>query len=536
MKATIDSGLVRSLFGFREGFGAATTGGLNGDVYTVTNLNDSGPGSLRFAAENRTTTPIWIVFDPSLHGQTIALASTIYLGPNRTIDGRGSDITLAGHGLTVGGNWGAGNDIIAGLTIKNMAASSEDNITIYGVDKVWVHRVTLSGYGNDGLLDISDGTRNVTVDTSLFRDSDSGMMINSYSTSPGPNGGEVLNGHELDNYTRDANTHVTLHDNVFDNIGQRAPRAVFGEVHMYNNVLRDWGAYAIGASFRSEVLVEGNIFDNDGLYGNKAIVFQVGIDPEPGFVRAASNLFLGTASGGSSGASNVFVPPYSYSYDAPSVALEAQLLARAGANGDATLDLAGLTPGEQIAAVYVAFLGRAADAAGHSFWVNEFVHGLPTQGPATLFANIASSFGVSAEAKAIYPFLANPFAASDSQIGAFIDVVYNNLFNRVSDAAGRGYWTAQIKQALQAGQFVGSTLVQIVDGAQDTTAYRDITTLMSKTEVSLKYVEEQVLHGTQWTLADDRAEAVALIDPVTDHGSTVLIGIAQAHALVMADI
>ena len=94
-KATLDTGLVRSLFALREGFGANTTGGLNGEIYVVTNLNDSGPGSLRFAAQS--DKPLWIIFAPSLQGQTITLDSTIYLGANKTIDGRGSDITLINH-------------------------------------------------------------------------------------------------------------------------------------------------------------------------------------------------------------------------------------------------------------------------------------------------------------------------------------------------------------------------------------------------------------------------------------------------------
>jgi pectate lyase len=535
-KATLQSNLVQSLFQYREGFGAGTTGGLNGDVYTVTNLNDSGPGSLRFAAEDRSSKPIWIVFDPSLQGGTITLNSTIYLGANRTIDGRGSNITITDHGITIGGNWGASNDIITGLTIRDVSNSSEDNITIYGVNNIWVHHVSLSGQNSDGLLDISAGTKNVTVDWSRFSDHNGAMMINSYSTSPDPknSNSEILNGHQLDNYERDKDTHVTLHHNVFDGTIQREPRVVFGEVHMYNNLLKDWGSYAIGASFRAEVLVEGNIFDSDDQYGSRAIVTQVGIDPEPGFVRATNNLFLGTASGGSSGAEKVFTPSYQYQYEAPTVSLEARLLREAGAGGSSTLNLLALETDEQIAATYVAFFGRGADAAGLDFWVNQFDVGKATQRPAALFANIASSFGISNEAKALYPFLVNPFSASDSAVTSFIDTVYDNLFNRASDAGGLAYWAAQTKATLQAGKFVGSILINIISGAQDTAATKDIATLMSKVAVSLHYVEAQKEYHSIWS-GDDLAEARALIHGVTNVAATVLVGIAQADWLVSAD-
>ncbi|WP_395714806.1 hypothetical protein [Reyranella sp.] len=536
-KATLESSLVQTLFQYREGFGANTTGGLNGDVYTVTTLNDSGPGSLRFAAEDRSTKPIWIVFDPSLQGGTITLNSTIYLGANRTIDGRGSGITITNHGITMGGNWGASNDIVAGITIRDVNNSGEDNISIYGVDNIWIHHVSLSGWNSDGLLDVSAGTKNVTVDWSRFSDHNGAMMINSYSTSADPDNPnrEVLNGHQLDNYERDEDTHVTLHHNVFDGTVQREPRVVFGEVHMYNNVLKDWGSYAIGASFRAEVLAEGNIFDSRDQYGSRAIVTQVGVDPEPGFVRATDNLFLGTASGASSGAEKVFTPSYQYQYEVPSVGLETWLLQQAGAGGSDRLNLVGLDVEEQVAATYVAFFGRGADAKGFDFWVNQFNVGRATQSPATLFANVASSFGISNEAKALYPFLVNPFAASDAAISSFIDAVYDNLFNRGPDASGLGYWTARTKATLQAGKFVGSILIDIMSGAQDTAASQDIATLMSKVAVSLHYVEAQKEYHAAWTSSDDLMEARALIHDVTGAASTMLVGIAQADKLVATD-
>ena len=201
-----------------------------------------------------------------------------------------------------------------------------------------------------------------------------------------------------------------------------------------------------------------------------------------------------------------------------------------------TLDLLALTAPEQIAATYVAFFGRGADAGGHSFWVGQFNANLPTQGPAALFGNIASSFGISPEAKVLYPFLADPFNATDAQISSFLNSVYNNMFNRSSDAGGLGYWTGQIKATLAAGQFVGSVLVNIISGAQNSAAGQDITTLMGKVAVSLEYVEEQQRLGTTFTSQDDGAEATALLDAVTQAPQTVLVGMAQAHSLVAADV
>ena len=197
-----------------------------------------------------------------------------------------------------------------------------------------------------------------------------------------------------------------------------------------------------------------------------------------------------------------------------------------------TLNLVALSVEEQIAATYVAFFGRGADADGFEFWVNEFTVGSQTQSPATLFANIASSFGISEEARGLYPFLANPLSASDVQIGDFLHSVYDNLFGRVPDAGGIAYWTGQVRAALAEGRFVGSVLVDIISGAQNTPDGQDITTLMSRVAVGLHYVHEQQRLDANWTPENDGADASALIHGVTSHPEAVLAGIVQANALV----
>lgn len=200
-----------------------------------------------------------------------------------------------------------------------------------------------------------------------------------------------------------------------------------------------------------------------------------------------------------------------------------------------TLNLVALTAEEQIASTYVAFFGRAADSAGFHFWVDQFNIGGATQSPGVLFSNIASSFGISDEARILYPFLDNPSGANDTQIGDFLNSVYNNLFNRPSDPDGLAYWTGQIKATLAAGNFVGSVLVDIIGGAQNSGAGQDITTLISKVAVSLHYVDAQDLSLTEWTHEDDLAEAVNLLDPVTNAFQTVLVGMKNAEILVEFD-
>jgi hypothetical protein len=81
---------------------------------------------------------------------------------------------------------------------------------------------------------------------------------------------------------------------------------------------------------------------------------------------------------------------------------------------------------------------------------------------------------------------------------------------------------------------VGSVLVNIMRGAQDTAAGQDITTLMGKVAVSLAYVRKQQEHGTVWAGSSDIAAATVLLGSVTSDPASVLVGVREAEALITA--
>ena len=85
-----------------EGYGKYTKGGRDGKVYIVTNLADSGNGSLRKGATSKE--PLIIVFAVS---GMINLNSPLNIKDNKTIAGQtapGDGICIADHPVSLGGN------------------------------------------------------------------------------------------------------------------------------------------------------------------------------------------------------------------------------------------------------------------------------------------------------------------------------------------------------------------------------------------------------------------------------------------------
>jgi hypothetical protein len=95
----------RKLFVLNFALSLALLGGMFGKVsavqastLTVTNINDSGAGSLRQAITNAISGDT-IIFNPALAGQTITLSSTLVVNKNMTINGNAlaSKVRVSGN-------------------------------------------------------------------------------------------------------------------------------------------------------------------------------------------------------------------------------------------------------------------------------------------------------------------------------------------------------------------------------------------------------------------------------------------------------
>ena len=198
-----------------------------------------------------------------------------HVGSNVTIVGVGDDAQISGANIRVRD---AHNVILRNLrfsdgydcfpqwdpgdTDSGNWNSAYDNVSLWTSTSVWVDHSTFDDgahpadslptvYGrpfevHDGLLDITHGSDLVTVSYNRFLSHDKTMLIGS-----------------SDSRVQDRGQHrVTLHHNYWQDIGQRAPRVRYGDVHVYNNYYRqtETGAfqYYWGSGRESSLVVENN--------------------------------------------------------------------------------------------------------------------------------------------------------------------------------------------------------------------------------------------------------------------------------------
>jgi hypothetical protein len=129
--------------------------------------------------------------------------------------------------------------------------------------------------------------------------------------------------------------------------------------------------------------------------------------------------------------------------------------------------------------IYVAYFGRPADVGGLDWHANVLLNaGAPTDVVAlgkaydnnpALKAEI-DSFGTSAESAALYP----------GDNGQFVDALYQNLFGRPADAAGKEWWVGLLNNKVITR---ASAAIQITAGAQTA----DATIIGNKTSVASSF-------------------------------------------------
>jgi len=253
--------------------GKGTTGGEGGTEVTVTTAADLD-AIMRAREKAKSTEPIIIHVEGRLtfHDSMLDVKDT----SNISIIGVGTDAIIDGFGLKI---VRTNNIIVSNLTFVNAA---DDSIEVASSHNIWIHHNTFSN-GYDGLLDIKEGSTNVTVAWNHFKDHRKTSLV----------------GHSDNNGSVDINLKVTYHHNFFDGTYSRNPRVRFGQVHVVNNYYLnngasiDGGGYGIGAANQSQLVVEGNYFENV----NMPIIVgwpewkDSPIGNYPGYVRHVNNVF-----------------------------------------------------------------------------------------------------------------------------------------------------------------------------------------------------------------------------------------------------
>ncbi len=200
------------------GFGAYATGGRGGAVLHVTNLNDDGAGSLRWAVEQGGARTI--VFDVS--GTIRLQTSLIITEGNVTLAGQtapGDGVTLRGPGDDTALRVNAGNSIVRHVRIRRGAGGDGDAISIKARN-VMIDHCSVS-WAPDEDVEIWEPSDLVTIQWSII--------------SEGFGEGGLLAGYPTAKPVR-----LSLHHNLFAHVRSRTP--VVGSPDL---ILVDWRNNAV---------------------------------------------------------------------------------------------------------------------------------------------------------------------------------------------------------------------------------------------------------------------------------------------------
>ncbi|HTF94859.1 MAG TPA: cellulose binding domain-containing protein [Cellvibrio sp.] len=222
-----------------QGFGRLATGGREGTVVHVTNLNDSGSGSLRDAISQPNRI---VVFDVS---GVIKLDTRLVFKSNQTIAGQ----TAPGKGISIYGNGvsfsGASNTIVRYVRFRmgKIGDSGKDTVAIANGHDIIFDNVSLS-WGRDGTFDLNQESGSQLYNITL-QDSIVAQGLQTHST------GGLIN-----------TTGTSIIRSLYIDNNSRNPKAR-GTLQFVNNVIYNWvtSGYILGdTSGRSDGAMIGNYF------------------------------------------------------------------------------------------------------------------------------------------------------------------------------------------------------------------------------------------------------------------------------------
>ncbi|WP_202919527.1 pectate lyase family protein [Saccharothrix deserti] len=237
-----------------------TTGGFGADVVHEYVLSEYWPGSgygspgdamyeLLREHDDRSANEGLVIYvdetirasefsDAKMHVKDVENVSILGVGDQGEFDGVGLSLRSA-H-----------NIVIRNLSIHHVDTGERDGITVQkNSTNVWIdHNEFYNEYPDvdkdhyDGLVDIKDGAKYITVSWNYLHDSWKTMLTG---------GGDSLS--STGNY-------ITYMNNRFQNVNSRVPLVRRSDAHMLNNFFEDIAVSAINSRMGARVLVEGNYF------------------------------------------------------------------------------------------------------------------------------------------------------------------------------------------------------------------------------------------------------------------------------------
>ena len=255
----------------------STTGGLNGTTVTITDPQQLA--DILKARENKSTAPLIVYISGTLSGYSTELS--VKRTANISILGLGTNAGFNGFGMKI---VECNNIIVRNLTFSDCHVDEKDGLAVDGSYNVWVDHCTFTdspasdpnGNSHDGLLDVKNGSYNVTISYNHF--------MNHRKT--------CLLGH-TESQTSDTVMKVTYYRNWFDGTYSRHPRIRYAKAHIVNNLYTSNGGYGVGVTCNAQVYLEENYFEN---VVSPVLISQVN-DPEgtlsgdpAGYIKSVGNV------------------------------------------------------------------------------------------------------------------------------------------------------------------------------------------------------------------------------------------------------